>query len=129
MKTIMTSMLNLVKLSTKKSTKKSLIDNFLKSLLEFDFKTNHSIIARSLNYALKKYLHYYKTCKLIAQALEEQKQKCQYSFGRKNIQNYCLSCRNHTDNIGSKKVAMKVLNKLIIDKSKCADYAANKPGF
>ena len=36
------------------------------------------------------------------------------------MQTYCLRCRDHTDNIGSKKVTMAI--KVIRDKSRCADY-------
>ena len=36
--------------SNKKLTKKSLIDKFSKGLSEFEFKTNHSIISRGLDY-------------------------------------------------------------------------------
>ena len=37
-----------------------------------------------------------------------------------NMQIYCLKCKKHTDNIGSKKVTMTVTNKVIRNKSKCA---------
>ena len=40
------------------------------------------------------------------------------------MQTYCLSCKKHTDNIGSKKVTMT--NKLIRQSSKCASYVAEK---
>ena len=45
------------------------------------------------------------------------------------MQTYCLACRKNTDNIGSKNVAMKVTNKVIIDKSRCAICRSNKSRF
>ena len=45
----------------KKSTKKSLIDKIAKRLLELEFKSNHSIITKTLKRVLKKYCHHYKT--------------------------------------------------------------------
>ena len=46
------------------------------------------------------------------------------------MQNYCLICKNNTDNIGSKKVIMTVTNKKVIrDKSRCADCWSSKSTF
>ena len=45
----------------------------------------------------------------------------------KNMQTYCLSCRKHTDNIGSKEVT--VTNKVIREKSRCANCVAEKSRF
>ena len=53
---------------------------------------------------LKKYFHHYKT-----------------------MQVYCLSCRKHAGNIGSKKVIMA--NKVIWGKSKCGNCVAQKSRF
>ena len=39
---------------------------------------------------------------------------------------FCLIGKEKTDNIGSKKVAMKTTNKVIIDKSICADCWSSK---
>ena len=50
---------------TEEATKKSLIDKISKRLLELEFKSNHSIKSRCLNYVVKKYCHHYKICKLI----------------------------------------------------------------
>ena len=44
----------------KKSTKKSLIDNLSKRLLELEFKSNHSIKSKSLKWIVKKILPDYK---------------------------------------------------------------------
>ena len=43
------------------------------------------------------------------------------------MKSYCLSFKKHTDNIGSKKVAMK--NKVIRKKSKCANCVDEKSRF
>ena len=50
----------------KKSTKKILIDDISKSLLEIEFKPSHSIKSKCLKYVVKKYCHQYETCKNIA---------------------------------------------------------------
>ena len=39
------------------------------------------------------------------------------------MQTYCLGCKKHTDNIGSKK---KKTNKVIREKSKCANCMFDK---
>ena len=43
------------------------------------------------------------------------------------MQPYCLRYKRHTNNIGSKKVIMK--NKVIRDKSRCANCMADKSRF
>ena len=43
------------------------------------------------------------------------------------MKTYCLSCKKHTDNIGSRKVIMT--NKVIRKKSKCANCVAEKSIF
>ena len=43
------------------------------------------------------------------------------------MQAYCLSCKKHTDNIGSKKVIVR--NKVIRQKSRCANCAAENSRF
>ena len=40
------------------------------------------------------------------------------------LRNYCLGCRKHTNNIGSKTVTMT--NKVIRDKSRCAQCLSDK---
>ena len=45
-----------IKKQIKKSTKKSLIDNLSKRLLELEFKSNHSIKSRCLKWIVKKIL-------------------------------------------------------------------------
>ena len=40
------------------------------------------------------------------------------------LRTYCLSCREHTNNIGSKRIAMT--NKVIRDKSSSANCVSNK---
>ena len=48
----------------KKSTKKSLIDDLSKRLLESEFKSNHSIKSKCLKWIVKKYYQQYKSlCK------------------------------------------------------------------
>ena len=43
------------------------------------------------------------------------------------LKTYCLAFREHTGNIGSRKVTMT--NKKIRDKSRCAEYLSNKLRF
>ena len=43
------------------------------------------------------------------------------------MKNYCLSCKKHTDEMGSKKVIIK--NKIIRYASECSNCAAEKRGF
>ena len=43
------------------------------------------------------------------------------------LKTYCLACRGHTGNIGSRKVTMT--NKVIRDKSRRAKCLSDKPGF
>ena len=43
------------------------------------------------------------------------------------METYCLGCKKHTNNIGSKKVTMT--NKVISDISRCANFMANKSRF
>ena len=45
---------------TEKSTKKSLIDDLSKRLLELEFKSNHSIKSKCLKWIVKKYCQRYK---------------------------------------------------------------------
>ena len=43
------------------------------------------------------------------------------------MQTYCLSCRRHSGNIGSKNLKLK--NKVVREKSKCANCMFNKYRF
>ena len=43
------------------------------------------------------------------------------------LKTYCLACREHTDNIGSKGVT--ITNKIIRDKSRCAQCLSDKSRF
>ena len=43
------------------------------------------------------------------------------------LETYCLACRKHTNNIGSKTVTMT--NKVIRDKSRCAQCFSDKSRF
>ena len=43
------------------------------------------------------------------------------------LRTYCLACREHTNNISSKKVTMT--NKVIRDKSRCGEYLSDKSRF
>ena len=49
-----------------------------------------------------------------------------YSPHYKNMQNYCLGCRKHAGNVGSKKV--KMANEMIRQRSK-ANSMSDKSGF
>ena len=65
---------------TKESTRNFLIDNLTKILPKIKFKSNHSIKSRALKYVNK----------VILPTLW-------------NMQTYCLGCKKHSNNIGSKK--------------------------
>ena len=41
------------------------------------------------------------------------------------LRNYCLACRKHTNNIGSKTV----INKVISDKPRCSECLSDKSQF
>ena len=43
------------------------------------------------------------------------------------LRTHCLACREHTNNIGSKRITMT--NKVVRDKSKCAQCLSNKSRF
>ena len=43
------------------------------------------------------------------------------------MRTYCLSCKRHTKNFGSKKVMM--MNKVIRDKPRCANCMSGKSRF
>ena len=43
------------------------------------------------------------------------------------LRTYCLACREHTNNISSKKVTMT--NKVIRDKSRCGESLSDKSRF
>ena len=43
------------------------------------------------------------------------------------LKTYCLACREHTGNIGSRKVT--VTNKVIRDKSRCSQCLSDKSRF
>ena len=43
------------------------------------------------------------------------------------LRTYCLACREHTNNVGSKKVTMT--KKVTGDKSRCAQYLSDKSRF
>ena len=88
----------------KKSSKKSLIGKFSKRLLELEFKSSHSIKSKCLK----------RIVKYMLPTLE-------------NMQTYCLMCKKHTNNIGSKKVIMK--NKGVRHKPRCANCMSNKSRF
>ena len=57
--------MNPIKELTKESTKKYLIDNISRRLLEFMFEKNKSIISRAEKYVVKKYCLQYKTWKVV----------------------------------------------------------------
>ena len=52
--------INKINRHIKKSTKKSLIDDFSKSLLELEFQKHNSIKSKCLKYVVKKYCRKYK---------------------------------------------------------------------
>ena len=45
------------------------------------------------------------------------------------MQTFCLICKKSADNIASKKVAMAMTKKVIIDKSRCAICRTDKSKF
>ena len=48
-------------------------------------------------------------------------------FVKMKLKNYCLSCREHMNNIGSKGVIMA--NKVVGDKSRCVKFLSDKTRF
>ena len=53
--------INKIEKHLKESSKKFLVENISKRLLELEFQSNHSIKAKALKYVVKKYCHHYKT--------------------------------------------------------------------
>ena len=88
--------------SIERSTKKSLIDDLSKRLLELEFKSDHSIKSKCLKFIVKN----------IAVIIKHAN---------------CKSCKKHTGNIGSKEVTMR--NKVIREKSRCANCMSDKSRF
>ena len=52
--------INEIHRNIKKSTKKSLVENLSKRLIELEFKSNHSIKSKCLKWIVKKYCQRYK---------------------------------------------------------------------
>ena len=95
------------KKQTEKSTKKSLIDDLSKRLLELEYKSNHSIKSKCLKWILKKILP--------------------FEAYVKKQDTYCLRCKKRTDN--NSIIAKLVVNRLITQKSICPDCGAIKSVF
>ena len=55
--------INEIHRNIKKSTKKSLVENLSKRLIELEFKSNHSIKSKCLKWIVKKYYRQYKDMK------------------------------------------------------------------
>ena len=85
-----------------KSSKKLLIEKISKRLPELEFKSYHNQNVWST--LLKKYCHH-----------------------DKDMQTYCLSCRERTDNIGPREVIMT--NKVVRQSSKCTNCIAKNSRY
>ena len=72
----------------KRSTKKSLIDDLSKRLLELEFKSNHSIKSKCLKWIVKKILLDYKKTKNIRSKIKPIK------FRKELGATYCLWCKD-----------------------------------
>ena len=86
----------LIKKQTKESTKKSLIDDLSKKLLELEFKSNHSIKWKCLKWIFKKMLPEYK--KWTAKELKNMAVTKKYL---KQDKDYYLVCETYTKKFAS----------------------------
>ena len=95
---------NLVFMHIKQSTKKSLIEDLSKRLLELEFKSNHSVKSKCLKWIVKK-----NAAKNIKMTGKE--------YVKKKENTYCLVCKKKTDN---KKIGRVVLvNKIATQCTVC----------
>ena len=82
---------------TKVSTKKSLIDDLSKRLLELEFKSNYSIKSKCLKWVVK---HFTKLQKMKS----TQSKIKQIKIGKKSGTTYCFGCKDYKQNFRLEKV-------------------------
>ena len=96
---------------TKVSTKKSLIDDLSKRLLELEFKSNYSTKSKSLKWIAKNILPNYKKSKNIQSKIKPIK------IGKQPGKTYCFGCKDYPQNFRPQEV--KMTNKVRREKSHC----------
>ena len=94
--------INKIHRHVKKSTKKSLINDLSKRLLELEFKSNHSIKSKCLKWIVKKILPDYKEWKTQSEINPRKR-------GRKPRARYCLGCKDYIDHFKPQEI--KITNK------------------
>ena len=111
----------------KKSTKKSLMDDLSKRLLELEIKSNHSIESKCLKWIAKKKKNTTYLIKLVGKICYQESRGTAFKAYVKKQDTHCLTCRKRTDN---KLITPKqVVNKLNAQKSICADCGSKKSVF
>ena len=86
-----------IKEAIKKQTKKSLIDDLSKRLLELEFKSNYSIKSKCLKWVVK---HFTKLQKMKS----TQSKIKQIKIGKKSGTTYCFGCKDYKQNFRLEKV-------------------------
>ena len=109
-----------IKEAIKKQTKKSLIDDLSKRLLELEFKSNYSIKSKCLKWVVQNILPNYKKWKT------QSKIKL-IRIGKRPGTTYCFGCKYYTQNFRPEKV--KMTNKVLREKSQCVVCRSNKSRF
>ena len=110
--------INKIHKQIKKSTKKSLIGDLSKRLLELEFKSNHSIKSNCLKWVVKKILPRIEDMKNAQSKMKPIK------TGKEIGIMYCLGCEDYTGNVKTQKV--KITNKMLIDKPNCIVCRSSK---
>ena len=110
--------INKIHKQIKKTTKKSLIGDLSKRLLELEFKSNHSIKSNCLKWVVKKILPRIEDMKNAQSKMKPIK------TGKEIGIMYCLGCEDYTGNVKTQKV--KIRNKMLIDKPNCIVCRSSK---
>ena len=105
---ICTHIIEWTKKQTKVSTKKPLIDDLSKRLLELEFKSNHSIKSKCFKWVVKNILPNYKKWKT-------QSERRPIKIGKRPGTAYCFGCKDYTQTFRPQKV--KMTNKVLREKS------------
>ena len=113
-------LLNQLKKQTKVPTKKSLIDDLSRRLLELEFKSNYLIKSKCLKWVVKNTLPNYKKWK-------RQSKIKPIKIGKRHATTYCFGCKHYTQNFRPQEV--KMTNKLLREKSHCVVCRWNKSIF
>ena len=111
---IYTHIIESTKKQTKVSTKKSLIDDLSKRLLELEFKSNHSIKSKGLKRVVKNILANYKKMNNTQSEIKPIK------IGKRLGTTHCLRCKDYMQNFRAEKV--KMTNKVLTEKSHCVFF-------